>query len=85
MDLWVAKQHKLGERAGTRRMGDKDALDMLRLRRGTEIRILIFVHHGASGPEIAARAAAHVELPTVILASTTLLSQQLWEALREGL
>lgn len=109
--LWVAKQHKLGERAGTRRMGDKDALDVLRLLRGAETHILaqhlrvlaadpiaraatqsafqyfehVFVRHGAPGPEMAARAAAHVELPTVIRASTTLLSQQLWEALRDGL
>ncbi len=34
--LLVAKLHKLGERLGTKRMEDKDALDVLRLLRGTE-------------------------------------------------
>lgn len=34
--LVVAKLHKLGERLGTRRLEDKDALDVLRLLRGTE-------------------------------------------------
>lgn len=34
--LLVAKLHKLGERLGTKRQEDKDALDVLRLLRGTE-------------------------------------------------
>ena len=34
--LLVAKAHKINERAGTNRQSDKDALDVLRLLRGTE-------------------------------------------------
>lgn len=34
--LLVAKMHKIGERVGTRRAEDKDALDVLRLLRGVE-------------------------------------------------
>jgi hypothetical protein len=38
--LLVAKAHKINERQGTARQSDKDALDVLRLLRGTETRDL---------------------------------------------
>jgi hypothetical protein len=38
--LMVAKLHKIAERVGTKRVIDKDALDVLRLLRGTETRSL---------------------------------------------
>lgn len=106
--LLVAKLHKLGERLGTKRMEDKDALDVLRLLRGTETGWMagwlvelrgdavagaatdvaighleaVFVQRGAVGPEMAARAAAHVEPEPVIRASTMVLTSQLLAEVR---
>ncbi len=106
--LLVAKLHKLGERLGTKRMEDKDALDVLRLLRGTQTEALaqrlvelradaiagpatevaighldtVFVVRGAVGPEMAARAAAHVEPMAVIRASTEVLAAQLLAEVR---
>lgn len=106
--LLVAKLHKLGERLGTKRMEDKDALDVLRLLRGTETRWMagrlvelradavagpatevaighleaVFVRRGAVGPEMAARAAAHVEPESVIRASTEVLAAELLAEVR---
>ena len=39
--LLVAKLHKIGDREGTGRQNDKDALDVLRLLRGTELEDLV--------------------------------------------
>lgn len=86
----------------------KDALDVLRLLRGTETgwmagRLVelrgdvvagpatevaighleaVFVQRGAVGPEMAARAAAHVEPEDVIRASTAVLATELLTEVR---
>jgi hypothetical protein len=67
--LLVAKLHKLGERLGTRRMEDKDALDVLRLLRGSDADTLAERLRGLEVDSVAGPStrAAIVHLETVFV------------------